>query len=285
MPRKGIIDFTLGADPEMLCHDGREVIVAGEVVGDEDSQFGVDGNGINFELRPNPSKDPLKIVSNIRDILLSHPEYSKYNFLAGSYKHNYALGGHIHFGIKSDKIHQDTATPILSQYLGSLGILVEDKYEARARRFNGGYGGFSDNRAQDHGFEYRTLSSWLTSPYIAAAFLCLAKTIMYEVLNNPKFSPQTFIEPDDINCVKLERILNKFPEIWKSITKMRLYQSYKPYIDLFYYLIQNKKTWFVKGSVNAAWGLFDSSGIDTTKFGIDTFWGGVSSLYARNNNI
>jgi hypothetical protein len=89
----------------------------------------------------------------------------------------YPLGGHIHFGVKSHQLHPLLGAQYLSQYLGAIGLLVEKNSEAKQRR-GGDYGGFDDYREQDHGFEYRTLSSWLTSPYVASAFMCLAKTVM-----------------------------------------------------------------------------------------------------------
>jgi hypothetical protein len=285
--KKNIVDFTMGADPELLCFDGVEVIRGDTIVDEyEDSdyaKFGVDGNGINFEIRPSPNKNPLKLVSNIRNIFLSRPKLHKYCFLAGSCKHSLPLGGHIHFGIKGHQINSLTATLMLSQYLAPLGILIEDKKEAHERRYIHGYGHYNDFREQEHGFEYRTLSSWLTSPYIAASILCLAKTIMFEALNNPDFQPEEFVTELDINRSKFDSLLKKFPEIWKAITKMQLYQGYKPHIDLLYYLINNKRTWYLEGSVNAAWGLTDPTPYDSAKVGIDTLWGHLRSVYPTVN--
>src|SRR5438046_992295 len=174
--KKNPFDFTLGADPEFACINKKgEVIRAGEVISNaQNQQFGADGNGITFEVRPDPSPDPIKVVTNLRDIFQNQvtekPSFLKWEWLAGSFQKSYPLGGHIHFGIKEDKIHPVTACEILSQYLGAIALLIEDPQQAKDRRGRGGYGGFSDHRVQTHGFEYRTLSSWLVSPYIAGAF-------------------------------------------------------------------------------------------------------------------
>ncbi len=66
-----IIDFTLGADPEFCCLNSRDEIVHGYDYGIPNcNDFGTDGNESTFELRPDPSKDPIEVVNNIHDILL-----------------------------------------------------------------------------------------------------------------------------------------------------------------------------------------------------------------------
>ncbi|MEK6882062.1 MAG: hypothetical protein AABY22_20770, partial [Nanoarchaeota archaeon] len=104
---------------------------------------------------------------------------------------------------------------------------------------------------------YRTPGSWITSPYIAAAILCLGKTVMFESLNNTKFKWQSFVKPTDFTLMNTETVKKKFPEIWKDITKMQLYQKYKPYIDLLYFLVNSNLTWFPSVTMKNAWGIAD----------------------------
>ena len=48
MADKNEFDFTIGADPEFCCVDGRTLIESGAYTNNHD-QFGCDGNGITFE--------------------------------------------------------------------------------------------------------------------------------------------------------------------------------------------------------------------------------------------
>jgi hypothetical protein len=267
--------FTLGADPEFCCVDGRELVESSCHANDFD-QFGCDGDGITFEVRPEPSTNPLEIVSSIHDIfvrkLMSAPIFHRFTWKAGSYYADRALGGHIHFGIKNTIYPTNMALSILDNYLGSISILLENTKQGIKRRVHGHYGRMGDFRNQDHGFEYRTCASWLTSPYIAAALLCLGKILMYEALNNPKFTPKTYVVADDFNAMNVDKIRKSFPEIWKEITQMALYQHYKPYVDLIYFIVTKKLSWFPQVPMKEAWGLFQPEIIDSGKVKLDMIW-------------
>ena len=141
----------------------------------------------------------------------------------------------------------------LDRYLGLVSLLIENRLDGKERR-ECGYGKASDYRVNDHGFEYRVVSSWLTTPYISAAILCLAKTIVYEFLNNSKFEWHLFTYNKSIfSSFDVKVFRNKyFPVVWKDITKMELYQNYKPYIDLIYFLVKNELTWLPKYDVKEA---------------------------------
>lgn len=274
---KEVFDFTMGADPEFAVSKGKYgdmLIQAIEEVKDPGlDSFGCDGCDALFEVRPDYSTDPLELVHNIRQVMihevLQGNKISKLHWFAGSFyqekqnkkneydyhPYGYPLGGHIHFGIKSQHwIGFNSMCSLLSHYVGVCSILIEKTIEAKKRRLNG-YGGMLDHREQDYGFEYRTPSSWLTSPYIAAAILCLAKAVMFEKMNNRKFKPPHTICGDDIRHVNVVMFRKMFPEIWRSITSLRLYPLYRPYIDLLHFLITNKLTWYPAVSMKEAWGL------------------------------
>jgi hypothetical protein len=273
MPNK-MIDFTIGADPELTLVEGNKIIESGDYT-DEIDQFGSDGNCVTFEVRPEPSKDPLQLVSNIHKIFVNkiyqEPRYMKYKWVAGSFYKGYAMGGHIHFGTRG-KIDNSYAVDYLNQYLGPVSILIEDLKQGKSRRELKGYGTLGDYRNQDHGFEYRTPASWLTSPYIAAAMLTLGKTIIHEAINNTSFKYKRYIHSEDFNTSQIDLIQQRFPEIWKDITNMSLYQNYKPYIDIVYHLIKNKLTWFPKITMKESWGLIDTSKFQRNKVDIGTIW-------------
>jgi len=273
-----LIDFTIGADPEFACVNprGGEIVSAGDHVSeDEDVEFGCDGNGVTFELRPAPSKNPLQIIHNIHDIFvrqtIERPEFLKYKWVAGSWVEGYPLGGHVHFGLKKTIITPDSAVNYLDHYVGVVSLLLEIKGHGIKRRSDG-YGGMGDRREQPWGFEYRPMSSWLSSPYVSAAILCLSKTVMYEAVNNKHFPWRKFAMNDDFVNMNQSRILSYFPEIWSDITKMYLYQTYKPYIDLIYFLIKNKLTWMPQSGMQESWGVVNMQACITNKIGMDVIW-------------
>lgn len=271
-----IIDFTVGADPEMVITDETgNILKADNFVRNRNTDFGSDGNGTTFEVRPGPSKNPLVVVNNIREIFIRQtiedPRFLNYRWISGSFHEEYPIGGHIHFGIKKNQIRRTTAVGFLDNYLSSVSLLMEDKLTGIQRREES-YGFMGDFREQRWGFEYRPLSSWLSSPYLANAIMCLSKTIMYEVMNNPKFDWHTFVIEADFLNVDQKRLLPLFPKIWNDIVKMKLYQVYKPYIDFIYLLITNGLTWLSVAGVKEEWAIMDMKQCLSRKVGIDTIW-------------
>lgn len=246
---------------EFWCVDGRTLVESGAYTNGQD-QFGCDGNGITFEVRPGPSNNPLEVVENIHSIFArkvqSSKDFLRFNWKAGGFYADCPLGGHIHFGIPGRKIPVATSASVLDNYVGAITLLIEHRGQGLRRR-EGAYGRMGDHRTQAWGFEYRSCSSWLTSPYVSAAVLCLAKTVMFELTNNPRFEPRVFVQPEDFNTMRVERIMEYFPQIWGDITKMAKYQEYKPYIDLIYFLVKKKLTWFPSTNLKEAWGLIDLS--------------------------
>jgi hypothetical protein len=269
-------DFTMGADPEFVIYNK----TTGSLLESENevnsySRFGADGNGITFEVRPLPSKNPLQVVSSIHNIftgqVLASPKLFKHEWKAGSFYDGCPLGGHIHFGVGGDEISYATTASILDNYLGALTLLMEDYDEGLSRRSEG-YGFAGDYRTQDWGMEYRPCSSWLTSPYVSAAVLCLAKTIVFEVMNNPNFKPRHYTNRDVFEYMKTDYLQDHFPKAWEEITKMKLYQSFKPYIDIIYHIIKSKKCWYPNTDMKTAWGIVDVSSMVKNKIGMDVVW-------------
>jgi len=275
---KNCIDFTIGADPELAFVDRRSGHIIDSldwVDEDESLEFGSDGNGVTFELRPSASKNPFQIVNNIHDILIRQvvekPDFLKFKWVAGSWHRGYPFGGHVHFGLSNRQISHESAVSVLDDYVGMVSILLEKTTDARRRR-NDGYGKMGDYREQDWGFEYRAMSSWLSSPYVSAAMLCLSKTVMYEMINNSEFQWHKFAISHDFNSIRHDKILPKFPSIWKDITKMHLYQIYKPYIDLIYFLVTNKLSWLPQTDMKDCWGVIDMNPLINDKVNIDFLW-------------
>lgn len=270
-------DFTLGADPEFLCVLPNQDECDCNFEAESNGEFGIDGSGACFEVRPAPSTNPLQVVHNIHQVFLGQilrgPHLLTYDWHAGSCRNSQPLGGHIHFGFKGmDESTAFSRGHVLDDYVGAISILIEDHAEGKARRKDGGwstYGGKNDVRMNDWGFEYRTPSSWVTSPYVAASILCLAKTVMHEISEHKfKYLSRTkSISFKDMDTTKLREA---FPAIWSDIKSMELYPKHKIYLDFLYFLVTNKLSWFPKSGMKEAWGLVDLNCPMT--FSLDLIW-------------
>jgi hypothetical protein len=248
--------------------------------------LGHDGNQTTFEVRPDPTECPIEAVHNIRNVfvqqVLRSPKFLDYDWKSGSFMQTFPLGGHLHFGIKKDKIDAIEASRILSQYVGLVSLLLENKEEGLLRRKVGNYGGMEDCRTdKPYGFEYRAPSSWLTCPAVAAAILCLGKIVMFEVLNNEKFKPSTRVTKALFNNDKEKELYEIFPDVWREITQMMLYNQYKVQLDPINFLISKKLSWFprkLKGDkmqaidMKEAWGIIRMHDVLTKKVKLDDIW-------------
>src|SRR5579871_3492101 len=223
----------IGADPEFGFLKDGYVVHAAYVVDDDSNQqeFGLDGSDSVAEIRPKPSTDPAQVVSNIRRAMFygirNYEKTRSHTWKAGSVVDTNPVGGHIHFGVegllKRGQTFQTKLLPPLDSYLAHPVLLLEDPEEAAARREHG-YGTLSDTRPQDWGFEYRTLSSWLTSPYIAIGVLSLAKAVVWEALYNGLGAFKPFEGNGDKFCdADVTLIREHFDRLWRDIRKFELY--------------------------------------------------------------
>lgn len=267
--------FLLGADPEFgFIENGRNVS-ANNIMdeGDDDlyqAHFGLDGSGRVAEIRPEPAESPAQLVENIRKALAqgyrTHTDTRQYKWKAGSMVGGEPIGGHIHFGVVNifNEMRDEQRffnyagmTKFLDIYLAQTVILLEAEREARRRRES--YGQLGDHRAQNHGFEYRTVSSWLTCPEIALGVLSLAKAAAHEYMfgDRKEFDKSSLLLAHDFyrTCSRAEYI-KMFPALQKNIVKFELYPSYREAIDTLFILIEKNKTWFPGDEdMTVAWGL------------------------------
>jgi len=292
--------ITIGADPEFACFRANELVQAGTFLDKrksrssrmntegggttifESSLFGEDGSSKPFEVRPNPSKEPLDVVENIhsvlRDAVEFEPELMALEWSAGSCPHGVPIGGHIHFGTLTSSrrvLYSEAGGLCLDNYLGCILTLIEGP-EGAARRETS-YGKTNSVREQSHGFEYRLPGSWLVSPYVASSVLCLGHALIHEAINNSAFKvrnnmvdPKTGLNAIDGN--NLPYLLAQFPAIWEDITHLSLYAEYKSYIDLLSFLVTNKLTWFPRCGMKLAWGLGQPSFGMPTGITMDSIW-------------
>ena len=257
---KEVRDFLMGCDPEFLMLWGNKSVAAtGFTIWNSDEETcGSDGGGVAFEARPEPSRNPLELVTSIRQIfihkLMRFPMTQKFEWRAGTYFNDHCLGGHIHFAIRSPGPTE--CVPVLSEYLGACSMLIEDKAEGKRRReMHDDYGGYISWRKQSYGFEYRTCGSWLTSPYIAAAHLCLGKVVMHQMLNQVGFKNPNRFDEEVFASSDLSFVAARFPELWAEVTEMQLYPLYKEYLDIIPFLVKKRLSWFPSCSMKDAWGI------------------------------
>lgn len=282
-------DFKLGADPELgFIEKTGKLINACDIVKDpgHEDQFGLDGANAVAEIRPTPNTDPIKVVANIKKVMSeaakSNPDLEACEWKAGSSVDNHPIGGHIHFGLKKIKRTYNVQEILdsLDRYLAQTLVLLEDPTEAKQRRINNSYGGLSDYRDQPWGIEYRTPGSWLTSPYIAAGVLSLAKATVWESLYNGLGSHKDVeIDYDNFEEAELPPIRKQFEEvIWRDIQKFELYTKYQKSIDLLQTLISKKKNWFPTGGMKAAWAIGNKFKLEPIKpTTLKDIWAGVPS--------
>ena len=289
MPKQ---DFKIGADPEFGFLSNDRVVEAIDIIeceNEDRDQFGIDGCAVVAELRPSPSTNPLEVVSNIASVMYEgakrNPETAGCVWKAGSDVKGNPIGGHIHFGTneitRRNKPRKQVFLRALDTYLAQTVILLEDPEEAVSRRQDSDYGGLSDCRDQRWGFEYRTPSSWLTSPYVAAGVLCLAKAIVWETLYNGLDSGSDYEDIDEDAFIEadLKPIRATFKkDLWPDIRKFELYKKYKQPINFLHTLIENKKNWFPTCGMKTAWGVESTPDVgpleQTT---IKDIWSGVTA--------
>lgn len=190
--------FTLGADPEFGFRDNLGRYVHAETFGMNTLQaFGCDMCGRVAELRAYPSRFALDVVASMIDALrwipLAHP-VGDVVWEAVSYIENDGCGGHLHFGRKrcvrkDTEILDDTLRLLLG-----VGTLSAPDFQVRAKVTK--YGKYGDVRPQGHGYEYRTMPTWLSSPWLAYLVLVINKLIVHQGRPsawNPK-SPKDAVE-------------------------------------------------------------------------------------------
>lgn len=183
--------FTLGADPEFIFMaasrmDAKSLgLKAGPA-------FGADNNGRLVELRPEPSRSALSVTASLwlamRWMAVFYPSVHKFNWRSGAYAEGDGLGGHIHFGRKRGTLRSREIANLdrVTHLFYTANIFDREEGRQRIRHSQGGhYGHQGDIRKQPHGYEYRTLPSWIDSPWLS--YLCLVVSKLVVAL--PEFVP------------------------------------------------------------------------------------------------
>lgn len=196
--------FSLGCDPEFKMFDGAMPVNAnGFKLLKAGPAFGADNNGRLVEFRAHPSRTALGVLASlwlaIRWMGVFEPSVLPYTWRSGAYAEGDGLGGHIHFGRKRATLRDRELSALdhLTHLMFSAGIFDREEGRMRYHQSQGGhYGNTSDYRPQRHGWEYRTLPSWLDGPWLSYFCLTLAKVVVAMAELVPPLAPTDH----DITC-------------------------------------------------------------------------------------
>jgi hypothetical protein len=254
-------DVFMGADPEfMLLNSKNGKMIAASDHFPREGLVGCDNIRVPnrqqrpvAEIRPVPSASPRELVENMRYALLSAQKLAPYRnvkWTAGSLPTgNYFIGGHIHF---SRTPFNASIVRAFDNYLAIPLFLIENPISAAKRRKKNG--GLGDYRIKEHGgFEYRTLSSWLVSPQIALAVLCLAKIVAsrYHLLNHNFFehleAQRAFYQGEQ------QYFYSIFSQLWNTLEQIDLYELYEEELAVIKNMITEQKNWDEISDFRPAW--------------------------------
>jgi hypothetical protein len=178
--------------------------------------------------------------------------FSNIEWRAGSMPFDqFPVGGHIHF---KGVLLSGQLLRALDNYLAVPLLLIEEPTSARRRREK--YGFLGDFRLKPHGgFEYRTPASWLVSPEVSRAALCLAKVIAseYHVLARDVFlraeAQQAFV------TANREYFMPHFAALWSDLAATPTFGLYEQGMKVLEEMIQKQETWVEKIDIRKTWGL------------------------------
>lgn len=293
MPGKGL-GFYLGADPEFNVEffgkeqhakavlddfNGRDIVNDG-------GNLGWDGHASTGEVRPKAATSPEGVVANLK---LLFSEYTKKVPLADltTLSKREPIGGHIHLDLWDDYDNEANVGPFLDTFHAP--VLFGENSEAVGRRWNGGYGRFSDIRFDEKSHhttcEYRVpTAEWITSEKLALSVLAYFAVVWHEYRktygqesktgNGPLYDKLTkkhllctassgrmSLMKDLVRSnlpVKKEEFLKPLKEL---VEEFELYPQYKEQVDYVFNFEQVLKDKEAIGySVTKGWGLERAAG-------------------------
>lgn len=253
----------LGADPEFMIANSRndKMIPASEFFPREGT-VGCDNIRIPnrqqrpiAELRPHPDTSPFVLQTNLKSSLEQANRmvpYKNIKMLAGSQPFpGYSIGGHIHFSGLNINGH---ILRTLNNYLGLPIFMIENQQTSVKRRKK--YGFLCDFRVKEYGgFEYRTPGSWLVSPEISLAALCLAKLVSSNYVHlrrNFFYSIEAYraFYRGDTQFFK-----SQFYILWDDIKNLDDYSMYEQELAIIPQMIEQDQSWDEIADIRKTWHL------------------------------
>lgn len=177
-------NFCLGSDPEFVfINPGSSHKTNAVDLGLKPAlAAGCDQNRRLAELRGWPTKSVTEhlagILTSLRWMYRLYPECRGYYWRAGAWHDGDGIGGHVHFGRKRPNRAAEVAgLDGLASVLRNSLVFPNKEWDRRQQEdaHHQIYGKFGDTRIQLHGYEYRTLPSWLCNPAKAFVVLTTAK--------------------------------------------------------------------------------------------------------------
>lgn len=190
--------FCLGADPEFMFVFEKQPVHATSYGLKPGLAFGADQNDRLVELRAAPARDAVTVLASVLAELrwlyrYLGPDYSQIEWWAPAFYHGDGLGGHVHFGRKRPN-REDEVRGLdgLARLMRSVDLFDSVGWTRRAQgdQFHQMYGQYGDIREQKHGYEYRTLPSWLDNPRLAYLVLVLSKLVILDPDISAAWQPQ-----------------------------------------------------------------------------------------------
>lgn len=256
----------IGADPEfvLLRQDGRVASAHRylRVRGEAGCDAVRVGGRVAYpvaELRPPPASGPGELAAHVRQllrraqrrVLQAEAGGDGLRWLAGAMPvPGIALGGHIHV---SGTWLSSRLLRLLDIYVAMPLSLIEDP-AGRKRRPR--FGALGDFREQPHGFEYRTLPSWLVSPMAAQAAFALVMLVAEEAWWLP--------HPDALQYEALAaayyaedqgQLRGLIPGIEATIKSMPTYGKYSKWLAPLWRVIAQGKVWDEQADFRHKWGM------------------------------
>lgn len=180
--------FCLGADPEFMFIGPDGPVHAAQIGLRAGLAFGADQNDRLVELRAAPYRDAVKVLASILAELRWLYRYlgegrMDIQWHAPAFAHGDGMGGHVHFGRKRpQQVDEVRGLDGLARIMRACDLFDTHGWARRSKgdQFNQVYGAYGDIRPQKHGYEYRTLPTWLDSPRLAYLVLTLSKLVIVD---------------------------------------------------------------------------------------------------------
>lgn len=252
--------LTIGADVEFMLSCDNELLPASDFfpiegpIGCDERQIEQDsGDYALVELRPLQSDSPNGLYENIKSLLEEASEqvpFDNISFRAGSMPFfGYQCGGHIHFGIKPSV----SLIRSLDYFLAFPLAMIEESHPGRRRRRTK-HGGLGRFRLKPYGFEYISLSSWMITPEITLATLCLARMLAscHEKLSTPYLYDLYFHEA----YYKGNRqvLIYLWEGIKNELTSLDEYEQFEKELAPFFQMIEDGSFLDGKTDLRKSWG-------------------------------
>lgn len=245
--------FCVGSDPEFsfaLEGDRIPAVATGMKVG---LAAGCDQNERLVELRPWPS---VSVVTHVAGILTAlrwmYRVYAHniqpYSWRAGAFFAGDGMGGHVHFGRKRPTRDDEVqALDGLARVFKHSGLFPIAEWDRRIRGDKLGqmYGKPGDYRIQRHGYEYRSLPSWLQSPTVAFIVVTASKLAVLDPSITATWNKRKLVGQNDA------------ANLLRGLAKLYRYRDDDAYI-LYHVLTRDGLTPFILDHArdfSGAWGI------------------------------